>query len=40
MLNERLGLEDDHLLEEFAEEQIEQRTGWDIDLTPFSREYL
>lgn len=28
----------DNIVEEFGEEVIEHYTGWDIDLTPFSKE--
>jgi len=37
-LNNKLGLDDDHPLEEFLEEQIGDRTGLDVDLTPETEE--
>ncbi len=37
-LNNRFGFEDDHDIEEFFEEQIENQTGLDLDLTPSSPE--
>lgn len=37
-VNEYLGIEDDNLAEEIAEEVIEAKTGADIDLTPSSPE--
>jgi len=37
-LNEQVGLENDHILEELAEELIEDQLGIDIDLTPGSHE--
>lgn len=33
-INQKLGLPDDNIAEELAEELIEQKTGLDIDLTP------
>ena len=37
-LNKRLGLEDDHAVEERLEEHIEDHTGIPLDLTPDSPE--
>lgn len=37
-LNEKLGIEDDGLVEESVEAVIEHHTGLDIDLTPSSKE--
>jgi len=37
-LNESVGLEDDNLIEEVAEEAVRLETGLDIDLTPSSPE--
>ena len=33
-LNEYFDLEDDHFIEEMFEQQIENQTGLDVDLTP------
>jgi len=33
-INKKIGLQDDHLLEQMAEEYIRQETGFDVDLTP------
>ena len=38
MLNERFGMEDDNLVEEFEEDFIYDKTGVRIDLTPTSPE--
>ena len=38
-VNMKIGLPDDNLIEEVAEEVIEQKTGIDIDLTPYTVEY-
>lgn len=38
LLNKKLGLEDDNLMEEAMEELIEYQTGLDIDLTPDTNE--
>jgi len=38
-VNMKMGLPDDNLIEEVAEEVIEAKTGIDIDLTPYSVEY-
>ena len=40
LLNEALQIKDDHILEEFIEEIIENETGMQIDLTPESPEKL
>jgi len=37
-LNRKLGVKDDHFVEEMAERFIESETGLDIDLTPESPE--
>lgn len=37
-INKKLGLEDDHFLEEMAEHHIEQETGFEIDLSHESPE--
>ena len=37
-INRKLGLDDDHFVEEMAERFIESETGLDIDLTPESSE--
>lgn len=37
-LNHKIGLQDDHLLEEMIEKKIENELGLDIDLTPESQE--
>lgn len=37
-LNEKAGLKDDNKLEEFIEEQIHEKTGVEIDLTPESKD--
>ena len=37
-LNKYIGLPDDHPLEEIAEQQIKNETGYDVDLTPESPE--
>lgn len=37
-VNNKLGLQDDNVAEELAEELIESKTGVDIDLTPASPE--
>ncbi len=34
VINDKLGLQDDHPLEEAMEDVIEHHTGIDIDLTP------
>lgn len=39
-MNQKLGLQDDHPLEERLEEEIHDRTGLDLDLTPSSDESL
>lgn len=36
--NRKLGIKDDHIGEEFLEQQIENQIGLDIDLTPNSPE--
>lgn len=33
-LNKQAGLKDDHKLEQFLEEQIEEKTGIEVDFTP------
>ncbi|NIT58492.1 MAG: hypothetical protein GWN00_20360 [Aliifodinibius sp.] len=37
-VNRKVGLEDDHALEEAIEYKIKKETGLDIDLTPESEE--
>ena len=37
-INKKMGLEDDHFLEELAEHHIEKETGLDIDLSHESPE--
>jgi len=37
-LNQKMGLQDDNEIEEFVEKIIEQKTGFDVDLTPLSPE--
>ena len=37
-LNRKLGLEDDHIVEEILEKGIEEKTGLDVDLTPETAE--
>lgn len=37
-INHKLGLEDDHFVEESLEAVIEHHTGQDIDLSPSSQE--
>jgi len=37
-INAKLGLADDNLAEELAEEAIEMKTGLDVDLTPSTPE--
>ena len=37
-INQKFGLEDDNIAEEFIERQIEQEIGLDIDLSPESPE--
>jgi hypothetical protein len=37
-LNETIGLDDDHIFEEFAEEVIRANVGIDVDLSPSSEE--
>lgn len=37
-INNRMGLEDDNVIEEVVEDVIEKETGIDIDLTPESAE--
>lgn len=37
-LNKKLGLKDDNVLEELIEHRIEEETGFDVDLSPASRE--
>lgn len=37
-MNNKLGLEDDHMLEEAVEHQIKENTGIDVDLSPESPE--
>ena len=37
-INKKLGLEDDHFLEELVEDKIEIETGLRIDLSPDSME--
>lgn len=37
-LNHKVGLQDDHPLEEMIEKKIEDEIGLDIDLTPNSQE--
>lgn len=37
-LNKEAGLKDDNKLEKFVEEQIEEKTGIEIDFTPESKE--
>lgn len=39
-LNKKIGLNDDNILEEIIEEQIQKRTGVNIDLTPASAEEI
>lgn len=38
MLNERVGLEDDNLIEELSEDYIYDKAGFRVDLTPNSPE--
>lgn len=38
LIYERWDIQDDNLVEEFAEELIQARTGWDVDITPWSAE--
>jgi len=40
MINQKVGLEDDNILEERIEEKIKEETGFDVDLTPNSKEAL
>jgi len=37
-LNEKIGLQDDNVIEEFIEERIKEKTGFDLDLTPLTQE--
>ena len=37
-LNEKAGLPDDNFLEEIIEQHIEEQTGFEIDLTPYTVE--
>jgi len=37
-LNKRFHLQDDNFIEEAVEDVIENSTGFDLDLTPFSEE--
>ena len=37
-INEKIGLSDDNVIEEFIEETIKEKTGLDLDLTPKSKE--
>lgn len=37
-INKYIGLPDDHPLEEIAEQQIKNETGYDVDLSPASPE--
>ena len=37
-INKYIGLPDDHPLEEIAEQQIKNETGFDVDLSPSSPE--
>lgn len=39
-INEKLGMEDDNEIEEIIEKIIEEKIGFDIDLTPNSPERL
>jgi len=38
LVNKKLGLKDDHFIEEMAEDYLEKETGLDIDFSPNSRE--
>lgn len=38
MLNERVGLEDDNLIEEWSEDYVYDKSGFRVDLTPTSPE--
>lgn len=38
MLNERFGMEDDNLIEEWSEDYIYDKAGFTVDLTPTSPE--
>jgi len=38
LVNNKLGLKDDNFAEELLEKQIENQTGWDVDLTPSTPE--
>lgn len=38
VVNRKLGLQDDHAIEEAVEDHIKDRVGIDVDLTPGSRE--
>jgi hypothetical protein len=38
MLNERVGLDDDNLIEEWSEDYIYDKAGFRVDLTPTSSE--
>jgi len=37
-LNQRVGVSDDNPIEEYVEEVIKKKTGFDLDLTPNSKE--
>lgn len=38
MLNKKLGLQDDNIVEEVTESLIKEKTGMDMDLTPLTPE--
>jgi hypothetical protein len=40
LLNEKLGLEDDNLIEEWSEDYLYDKSGFRVDLTPTSPENL
>lgn len=39
-LNKQAGLKDDNKLEQFFEDQIEEKTGIEVDFTPESKDQL
>lgn len=38
LINQRLGLKDDNLIEEAIEQELKDRTGVELDLSPGSKE--